>query len=217
MVCTRVIASTRKTLIPSSPLSRLISTPMDFTTPPLEKIPIESTSLRSVEQIFSLLNVVTYVKNATVEILKKCPGQKQAILWHEFCMVRYSNEAILGNVAYSPFDWGHSIENVPNEDKFYKELNMLLDSLRDHAAFNRSPKKFAAASRPYPEYRTIYAFEQCTPDISSDECGECLKKSALQIRECCDGARGVRILRPSCYLRFETDPFYNETMVKTLP
>ncbi|KAL2467190.1 Cysteine-rich receptor-like protein kinase 25 [Abeliophyllum distichum] len=158
-----------------------------------------------------------YVKNATVEILKKCPGQNQAILWHEFCMVRYSNEAIHGKVAYSPFDWGNSIENVPDQDKFYKELNILLDSLHDHAAFNRSPKKFAAASRPYPEYRTIYAFEQCTPDITSDECGECLKKSALQIRECCDGARGVRILRPSCYLRFETDPFYNETMVKTLP
>ncbi|KAL2483989.1 Cysteine-rich receptor-like protein kinase 25 [Forsythia ovata] len=158
-----------------------------------------------------------YVRDASIEILNKCPGQKQAILWHEFCMVRYSDDAIFGNVAYSPFDWDNNIENVPDQDKFYKELNMLLDSLRDHAAFNRSPKKFAAASRPYPDYRTIYAFVQCTPDITSDECGECLKKSALQIRECCDGPRGVRILRPSCYLRFETNPFYNETMVKTLP
>ncbi|KAL2467197.1 Cysteine-rich receptor-like protein kinase 25 [Abeliophyllum distichum] len=154
-----------------------------------------------------------YVRDASIEILNKCPGQKQAILWHEFCMVRYSDEAIFGNVAYSPFDWGNNIENVPDPDKFYQELNILLDSLRNQTAYNRSPKKFAAASRPYPEYRTIYAFEQCTADITPQDCGSCLNQSALEIRQCCDWSRGVRILRPSCYLRFETDPFYNESMV----
>ncbi|KAL2467192.1 Cysteine-rich receptor-like protein kinase 25 [Abeliophyllum distichum] len=157
-----------------------------------------------------------YVRDASIEILNKCPGQKQAILWHEFCMVRYSDEAIFGNVAYSPFDWGNNIENVPDQDKFYQELNILLDSLRNQTAYNRSPKKFAAASRPYPEYRTIYAFEQCTADITPQDCGSCLNQSALEIRQCCDGSRGVRILRPSCYLRFETDPFYNESMVETV-
>ncbi|XP_022873944.1 cysteine-rich receptor-like protein kinase 25 [Olea europaea var. sylvestris] len=154
-----------------------------------------------------------YVKNATAEILKKCPFQKQAILWHEFCMVRYSNEAILGHVSYSPFEWGHSMENVPHEDEFYREVNILLDSVRNQTASNRSSKKFAAASRDYPDYRTIYAFEQCTPDITPKDCDDCLNQSALEIRRCCNGARGVRILRPSCYLRLETDPFYNETMV----
>ncbi|KAL2467194.1 Cysteine-rich receptor-like protein kinase 26 [Abeliophyllum distichum] len=157
-----------------------------------------------------------YVRDASIEILNKCPGQKQAILWHEFCMVRYSDEAIFGNVAYSPFDWGNNSENVPDQDKFYQELNILLDSLRNQTAYNRSPKKFAAASRPYPDYRTIYAFEQCTADITPQDCGSCLNQSALEIRQCCDGSRGVKILRPSCYLRFETDPFYNESMVETV-
>ncbi|KAL2483993.1 Cysteine-rich receptor-like protein kinase 29 [Forsythia ovata] len=157
-----------------------------------------------------------YVDDATGRILEMCPGQKQAILWHEFCVVRYSNEPIFGTLAYFPNKTAHSGENVSNSDVFYQELNVLLDSLRDHAAFNSSPKKFAGATRDVPDYRTIYAFEQCTPDITSDECGDCLTKSAQQIRECCDGARGVRILRPSCYLRFETDPFYNATMVETV-
>ncbi|CAI9787893.1 unnamed protein product [Fraxinus pennsylvanica] len=158
-----------------------------------------------------------YVKNATAEILKRCPNQKQAILWHEFCMVRYSNEAIFGTLANSPMKPAYSVENVTNTDVFYRELDVLLNSLHDHAAFNSLPKKFAAATRGVndPKYPKIYAFEQCTPDITSVECGECLTKSAQQIRECCNGARGVRILRPSCYLRFETDPFYNETMVES--
>ncbi|CAA2986600.1 receptor kinase At4g00960 [Olea europaea subsp. europaea] len=157
-----------------------------------------------------------YVDDATARILEECPGQRQAILWHEFCMVRYSNEAIFGTLANSPNRSAHSGENVTNTDVFNQELNVLLDSLRDHAAFNSSPKKFAGATRDVPNYRTIYAFEQCTPDITSVECGDCLTKSAQQIRECCEGARGVRILRPSCYLRFETDPFYNATMVEAV-
>ncbi|CAI9787891.1 unnamed protein product [Fraxinus pennsylvanica] len=157
-----------------------------------------------------------YVKNATAEILKKCPYKKQAIIWHEFCMVQYSDVAIFGKVAYSPFDWGYSKENVPDEHKFYHELYILLDSLHNQAAYNRSPKKFAAASRANPDYRTIYAFLQCTPDITPQDCGDCLSRSALEIQHCCRAARGVRILRPSCYLRFETDPFYNETMVETV-
>ncbi|CAI9755127.1 unnamed protein product [Fraxinus pennsylvanica] len=158
-----------------------------------------------------------YVKNATAEILKKCPNQKQVILWHEFCMVRYSNETIFGTLAYSPLDWGYSRGKVTNLDKFYQELNILLDSLRNQTAYNSYPRKFAAASRVNRNYETTYAFEQCTPDITPKECDDCLKKSVLLIRECCDEAGGVRILRPSCYLRFKTDfSFYNETMVEIL-
>ncbi|KAL2483996.1 Cysteine-rich repeat secretory protein 38 [Forsythia ovata] len=130
-----------------------------------------------------------YVKNATVEILKKCPNQKQAVFWHEFCMVRYSNEPILGILANFPNESGHSGQNVTNHDAFYQELNVLLDSLSAYAASSSSPKKYAAATRDALGNWTIYAFEQCTPDITSEECGDCLTKSAQQIRECCDGAK----------------------------
>ncbi|CAI9755123.1 unnamed protein product [Fraxinus pennsylvanica] len=156
-----------------------------------------------------------YVKNATVEILKKCPNQKQAIFWHEFCMVRYSNESIFGTLAYSPSDQGYSNEKVlTNLDEFYQDLNILLDSLRNQTAYNSSPMKFAADRRVNRKKEQNYAFEQCTPDITPKECDDCLKDSALRIQI---GPYGGRILRPSCYLRFETDfPFYNETMVDIL-
>ncbi|CAA3025078.1 receptor kinase At4g00960 [Olea europaea subsp. europaea] len=132
-------------------------------------------------------------------------------------MVQYSNETIFGTLAYSSFDWGYSEEKVSNLDKFYQELNILLDSLRNQTAYNSSPKKFAAASRVNRDYETAYAFEQCTPDITPKECDDCLKNYVLLIRECCDEAAGVGILRPSCYLCFGTDfNFYNETIVEIL-
>ncbi|CAI9787889.1 unnamed protein product [Fraxinus pennsylvanica] len=137
-----------------------------------------------------------YIENATAMILEFY--QKEAILWHEFSMIRYSNESILGTLAYFPYKVGYSMESVPNQDKFYKELNILLDGLRNLATYGSSPKKFGAANRACPDFRIIYAFEQCTPDISPEDCGACLKQSALIIQDCCSGAGGVRILRPSC-------------------
>ncbi|CAA3005581.1 receptor kinase At4g00960 [Olea europaea subsp. europaea] len=162
-----------------------------------------------------------YVENATAEILLRCPYKKRAILWHEFCMVRYSNEAIFGTLAISPMRPSHSRENVTNTEVFYWQLNVLLNSLQEHAAFNSLPKKFAASTWTVNDtnHPSISAFEQCTPDITPEECGDCLNKSAQRIRECCEGAKGVRVLTPSCYLRFETDtdPFYNASMVEAVP
>ncbi|CAI9787887.1 unnamed protein product [Fraxinus pennsylvanica] len=154
-----------------------------------------------------------YVANATIEVLKKCLYQKQAVFWHEFCMVRYSNNAILGTPAILPYEVAFKTDPIPDSEKFYKELNILLDSLRNQTVFNSSTQKFAAGSRPEPNFKRIYAFEQCTPDITPEDCGACLYQSALIIPR---GNPGVRILTPSCYLRFQTSPFYNDTMVRTL-
>ncbi|CAA2986606.1 Hypothetical predicted protein [Olea europaea subsp. europaea] len=82
---------------------------------------------------------------------------------------------------------GYSIEYVPDEDKFYRELYILLDSLHNRTVRNRSSKKFAAASHANPDYRTIYAFLQCTPNITPRDCGDCLTRSALEIQHCCRG------------------------------
>ncbi|CAI9787886.1 unnamed protein product [Fraxinus pennsylvanica] len=158
-----------------------------------------------------------YVADATIEVLNRCPYQKQAVFWHEFCMVRYSNDTILGTVAILPYRAAISTNTVQDSGTFYRELNILLDSLRNQTVFNSSTQKFAAAaSRPDPNFERIYAFEQCTPDITPEDCAACLYQSAQIIPQCCGGKRGARILRPSCYLRFETNPFYNDTMVRTL-
>ncbi|CAI9787890.1 unnamed protein product [Fraxinus pennsylvanica] len=125
-----------------------------------------------------------YVGNATAEIVNKCRGQRQAILWHEFCMVRYSDEAIFGTLATVPNQGARSGTKVTNTDVFYRELNILLDGLRDRAANNSSPMKFAANTRAVDD-STIYAFSQCTPDITSAECGDCLAKSAQKVGKCC--------------------------------
>ncbi|XP_057442358.1 cysteine-rich receptor-like protein kinase 44 isoform X3 [Lotus japonicus] len=49
---------------------------------------------------------------------------------------------------------------------------------------------------------------QCTPDLSSLKCDECLSGAVGELPGCCDSKIGARVIRPSCNIRYETYPFY---------
>ncbi|GKV19240.1 hypothetical protein SLEP1_g29527 [Rubroshorea leprosula] len=55
---------------------------------------------------------------------------------------------------------------------------------------------------------TIYALEQCTPELSQKGCGDCLLTAILKIPQVASRKIGCRILQPSCNLRYETIPFF---------
>ncbi|KAL2483986.1 Cysteine-rich receptor-like protein kinase 26 [Forsythia ovata] len=132
------------------------------------------------------------VDNAITSLLQLCPNQKQAILWNEVCMLRYSNESIFGIPAASPRRRPSTILYVPNQDQFTKELNRLLDSLRPRAASGGSLKKIAAGNLTGPDFSRIYALVQCTPDITPQDCQVCLTQIGLDIL----GTTGDRVLCP---------------------
>ncbi|KAI3453381.1 hypothetical protein Pfo_010044 [Paulownia fortunei] len=139
----------------------------------------------------------------------------QAILWTEFCMLRYSSESIHGTLSTLPGIIWRNTENVTNPERFEENLRTLLDKLRGEAAYGGPLRKVAAGNGTAPRFQTIYAMVQCTPDLSSEDCSNCLIKSADElIPGCCDGARGVRILTPNCNIRFELYPFFNSTTLQ---
>ncbi|KAL2467201.1 Cysteine-rich receptor-like protein kinase 25 [Abeliophyllum distichum] len=153
------------------------------------------------------------INNAARTILQLCPHQKKAILWDQSdkCMIRYSNEYIFGTLETFPRFYGWNLKNVTSKEEFNKDLKTLLDSLRDQAAHGGSLKKFAAAIGTGPDILTIYGLVQCTPDLTSEDCRDCLIQVANVIQGCCSGKEGFGILTPSCILRYEIYPFYTYT------
>ncbi|KAK4491956.1 hypothetical protein RD792_002740, partial [Penstemon davidsonii] len=129
------------------------------------------------------------VQNAIADIVSSCPNQRQAVLWNEFCMLRYSNESIVGTMTDSP-------------------------SLRNQAATGGSLWKVAAGNITAPDFQTIFALVQCTPDLTSDDCSTCLMDAARDLPRCCGSRMGGRVLTPSCNLRYETSIFYNESRLR---
>ncbi|KAK4755044.1 hypothetical protein SAY87_008801 [Trapa incisa] len=54
------------------------------------------------------------------------------------------------------------------------------------------------------------SINECSPDLSEQQCSDCLEETIGKIPECCSGKIGGRLFRPSCKIRFELNHFYNE-------
>ncbi|WRX26157.1 Serine-threonine/tyrosine-protein kinase [Theobroma cacao] len=147
--------------------------------------------------------------NDTVsELRQRCPLSKEVVGWSEFCTLRYANRNILGEMEISPGSCLRNTQNVTNANQFNQALSDLLNNLSSLAAAAGPLRKYAAGNSEVGLFQTVYALVQCTPDLSEEECDECLNVAKEGIGSCCEGKMGCRVLRPSCFLRFESSQFY---------
>ncbi|KAL8032786.1 hypothetical protein ABFX02_13G119200 [Erythranthe guttata] len=158
----------------------------------------------------------TCVQNAAVGVLEVCPNRRQAVIWYEFCMLRYSNEPIFRTPTFDP---GLILSNTADVsssvvDQFRENRTRLVADLRVRAANGSSAVKGGAGSRNTSNSETLHMLVQCTPDLSSEDCNDCLNRAAQPIGS--SSARGMRLLFPSCNIRYELYSFYNETRLREI-
>ncbi|KAK4485128.1 hypothetical protein RD792_007740 [Penstemon davidsonii] len=160
----------------------------------------------------------TCIQNATIAIVKNCPYEMQAdaILGSELCMLRYSNETIFGTMSTYPVWWVRNSVNASSPDQFNIYLRTLLDNLQVQAASGGSLRKVAAGKITAPDFQTIFALVQCTPDLSQEECKKCLNTAALDLPKCCKSQTGAEVLYPSCYILYSLTSFYNQSRLEEL-
>ncbi|RDX66172.1 Cysteine-rich receptor-like protein kinase 26, partial [Mucuna pruriens] len=149
------------------------------------------------------------LNDSRVLLTQRCPNQKEAIGWYDNCMLRYSNRSIFETMEPDPTYFLWTQNNATDMDEFNEALRSLVDSLRSKAASGDSLKKYAAGSAAGPSFQTIFALLQCTPDLSEQQCNDCLVRAISSISSCCAGKTSGRIGKPSCNLRFDTSPFYD--------
>ncbi|KHN01554.1 Cysteine-rich receptor-like protein kinase 29 [Glycine soja] len=154
----------------------------------------------------NLTECLKCLDDSRVALTKECPNQKEAIDWRAECMLRYSNRSIFGLIETQPMVRIVYLKNVTGSvDEFNDVLESLMRNLSSTAASGDSRRKYARASKPAPSFQTVYAFTQCTPDLSSEVCLKCLEEAIAEIPNCCSGKAGGNVLKPSCRIRF--DPY----------
>ncbi|KAJ7946220.1 Receptor-like protein kinase [Quillaja saponaria] len=127
------------------------------------------------------------------------------------CMLRYSNRSIFGIVDSHPTSYLYNLNNATNLNLFNQALGNLLEKLKTKAASGSSIRKFATGNATGQTYQ-IYALVQCTPDLSEQECSDCIEGVISEIPNCCEGSIGVRIDRPSCDFMYDNFRFYDPTI-----
>ncbi|XP_028801300.1 cysteine-rich receptor-like protein kinase 10 [Neltuma alba] len=154
--------------------------------------------------------------NATILLPRLCPNQKDAVGYYDDCTFLYSYRSIYG--IYNVSDVICPLWNLASSTTLTDNyVQVLLDKVKNQAPIGDSHRKFAAANDSTGEYRKVYAFAQCSPDLPEDYCRSCLQDVSQRIQLCCEGKNGGRVLHPSCYIRYESYLFYDYTAVSAQP
>ncbi|XP_048141691.1 cysteine-rich receptor-like protein kinase 44 [Rhodamnia argentea] len=146
------------------------------------------------------------VTNASVRIKEICPMAKVSIIWFDECQLRYSDHNFFSAADKAPLMYQYNKENVRDPADFMKLLSKTMDQLITPAA-ERPDKKYAY-KEAYFKSRGLYTFAQCCPDILVARCEDCLQNATSNLLTIQTGKIGGRVLLPSCFVRFEVYPFY---------
>ncbi|XP_058072859.1 cysteine-rich receptor-like protein kinase 10 isoform X1 [Magnolia sinica] len=150
------------------------------------------------------------VNQSTQDIKQRCPNRKQAVIWYDHCMLRYSdrNFKSVYDPSINSIMLTRSSKNTTDPQPFNQTLNSLLRNLSSVAAFNPSVRMSAMGEANFTASQKIYAIVQCTPDLSENDCYTCLLAAISEIPVCCDGRDGAVISGASCAMRYDVLPFY---------
>ncbi|KAJ0788663.1 putative AT-hook motif nuclear-localized protein [Helianthus annuus] len=79
-------------------------------------------------------------------------------------------------------------------------------------------RKLAVRSVTFgPDSVTIHGIMQCTPDLSKEQCSECLDGAVRELRLCCSGRVAARVFYPNCFVRYLNENFYNDPPLISVP
>ncbi|KMT03980.1 hypothetical protein BVRB_8g186860 [Beta vulgaris subsp. vulgaris] len=169
------------------------------------------------------INTCRLCKQSAVTLLQQvCPDNTQAYGNSGYCSIFMSNQSIYGKIQDVVAPWMlKSSNNVSNADGFDKSLTSLMSSLQHKAASGNSSLKFATGQANLTGGQNIYALVQCTPDLTRQRCLECIEDSISLLPTCCIDtnftASGVNIIKPSCSIRYDITPIYDNVPDYQLP
>ena len=119
-------------------------------------------------------NCMACVNEATKKLQERCSKKKGAIVWYDYCLLKYSNEYFFGEIDEKNKFYMVNIYDVDDPATFGDKVNELLSGL----SYTASQIPMLYAISDLPNY--------------------------------CDGKQGARVVRGSCYVRYELYPIVED-------
>nr|CAB3458194.1 unnamed protein product [Digitaria exilis] len=162
------------------------------------------------------------VATAFSDAQQLCAYNKDATIFYDLCLLRYSNQDFLDSTTSS-----NTVlilmnsQNVTTPFKVFDDaVATLLNATSDYAADNSS-RRFGTAVEAFRNFDsknpTIYGLAQCTPDMSPADCRSCLSGIIKMGPKYFTGKQGGRILGLRCNYRYEQYSFFSSTPLLQLP
>ncbi|PWA79101.1 hypothetical protein CTI12_AA208380 [Artemisia annua] len=120
-------------------------------------------------------------------------------------MLRYSNQTVLNTNKIAIL---LNTQNASDVDRFNEALSPLLNNVTAEASGGGSLRKFATGNTRGPGVTSIYALAQCTPDLTPQQCKQCLESVISVFTNAYREKIGGRSLVPTCNFRYELSMFH---------
>ncbi|KAM7265166.1 hypothetical protein ACFE04_002849 [Oxalis oulophora] len=155
------------------------------------------------------------ITKASKELTTICSNTKEAIGGYEeennYCMLRYANRSIFNHMENAPYFFVYNPTNYTGDEVAFKQArDNLLDKLIIPAAAGNSRNKSASGEVIKSSNLTVYAYVQCTPDLTEAECSDCLGNATSRLPQCCDINPDGRVIYPSCNFRYAINPILTQ-------
>ena len=136
-----------------------------------------------------------------------CPSQADGRIWYDYCFMRYDNENFVGQSDTSVATILINVENATDPDAFDKKVGEAMRTARAQAVAPGSGG-LGRVKTKFSPYITIYGLAQCTRDIQTLACAQCLSSAVENFANYCVHRKGCRVLYSSCMVRYEIYPFF---------
>ncbi|XP_068495473.1 cold-responsive protein kinase 1-like [Phaseolus vulgaris] len=107
-----------------------------------------------------------------------------------------------------PLNIGCSTYNATNVQSFHDNINATFSELRGDII--NDSEHFGTTQQATGDVLTFVMF-QCRNYLSNNDCLSCFNTAATQIRRNCFTATGARVVYDGCFLRYETEKFFDQT------
>ncbi|GFP91410.1 cysteine-rich repeat secretory protein 38 [Phtheirospermum japonicum] len=149
----------------------------------------------------------TCLTKATITVAKTyCPHSRGAIIWRDYCMLKYSDLDFLGKMN-SITGYIAIMGNV--SDSNFREAALGLMGNLSQTAIGAPHKFFANGTTALENRATLYSMVQCTRDISADYCRGCLAIARAEISIRSMNNDSGQVVSASCNVRYDRLPFLN--------
>ena len=146
------------------------------------------------------------ISTAAREAPQLCSNRVSAVVWNDYCLIRYSNENFFGKAMTYPTWHILGIRNISN----ITEIQIGEDFLRSliRKATNGTNQLYYKDGFNLSATESRYAVVQCSRDLTNEVCRQCLEDILAELPKCCEQKLAWNIWSGSCLIRYDDYMFY---------
>ncbi|XP_068491685.1 cysteine-rich receptor-like protein kinase 10 isoform X2 [Phaseolus vulgaris] len=146
------------------------------------------------------------VSTAVREAPQLCSNRVSAVVWNDYCVIRYSNEDFFGKALTYPTWHTVGTKNISNTTEIQIGEAFVRSLIRKST--NETNQLYYKEGFNLSATESRYAVVQCTRDLTNEGCRQCLEVMLTEVPKCCEQHIPWTVWSGSCLIRYDDHMFY---------